>query len=96
MMLLHLPHEARKSLFVAFEACIHASEGAQVSHDYVGFIEILFVSKCFWWDLHQLVSPGRVGLDIETLLGVNWGQWFHVFFVITFYHHDALVPFPGS
>jgi hypothetical protein len=34
-----------ESLYVSFEACIHASEGAQVPHDHVGLIEILFSSK---------------------------------------------------
>jgi hypothetical protein len=44
-MLLRLPQHVGESLCVAFEACIHASEGAQVSHDHVGLIEILFSSK---------------------------------------------------
>jgi hypothetical protein len=37
-MLLHPLHGAGESLCVAFEACIHASEGAQAPHDHVGLI----------------------------------------------------------
>jgi hypothetical protein len=36
---LHPPQHAQESLCVAFEACIHASKGAQVPHDHVGLIE---------------------------------------------------------
>jgi hypothetical protein len=41
-MLLHPHHEARESICVAFEACIHASEVAQAPHDHVGLIEFFF------------------------------------------------------
>jgi hypothetical protein len=44
-MLLHPPHEAGKSLCVAFEACIHASEGAKAPHDHVELIEIFLKIK---------------------------------------------------
>jgi hypothetical protein len=37
-MLLHPLHEAGESLCVVFEACIHASKGAQAPHDHVGLI----------------------------------------------------------
>jgi hypothetical protein len=37
-MLLHPPQHGRESICVAFEACIHASEGAQAPHDHVGLI----------------------------------------------------------
>jgi hypothetical protein len=36
--LLHPPHGAGVSLYVVFEACIHALEGAQALHDRVGLI----------------------------------------------------------
>jgi hypothetical protein len=48
-MLLYPPLEARESLCVTCEACIHASEGAQVPHDHVGMIEIAFYSECSIW-----------------------------------------------
>jgi hypothetical protein len=34
--------EAGESLCVSFEACTHASEGAQDPHDHVGVIEFYF------------------------------------------------------
>jgi hypothetical protein len=37
-MLLHPPQHARESICVAFEACIHASEGAHAPHDHVELI----------------------------------------------------------
>jgi hypothetical protein len=37
-MLLHLPQHVGESVCVAFEACIHALEGAQAPHDHVGCI----------------------------------------------------------
>jgi hypothetical protein len=40
---MHPPLEAGESLCVAFEACIHASEDAQVPHDHVGLIECVFL-----------------------------------------------------
>jgi hypothetical protein len=58
LMFLHPLLEARESLSVAFEACIHASEGAQVPHDHVEVIEFLFYSECIFWILHQLVNLG--------------------------------------
>jgi hypothetical protein len=36
---IHPPLEARESLYVVFEACIHALEGSRVPHDHVGVIE---------------------------------------------------------
>jgi hypothetical protein len=36
---MHPSLEAGVSLSVTYEACIHASEGAQVPHDHVGMIE---------------------------------------------------------
>jgi hypothetical protein len=45
IMLLHPPQEAGESLCVAFEACIHGSEGEQVPHDHVGLIQLFFISK---------------------------------------------------
>jgi hypothetical protein len=38
-------------------------------------IEYFFYSECFFWVLHQLVSPGEGGLSTETPPGVSWGQW---------------------
>ena len=49
LMLYHLPVEAGKSLCVICEACIHASEGAQVLHDHVGIIEFIFYYECIFW-----------------------------------------------
>jgi hypothetical protein len=49
LMLLHPPLEARESLCVTYEACIHASKGAQVPHDQVGMIEYFFYSECIFW-----------------------------------------------
>jgi hypothetical protein len=46
--LLHSPVEAGESLYVAFKAWIHASEGAHVSHDHEGRIEFRFYSKCIF------------------------------------------------
>jgi hypothetical protein len=40
---MHPPMEAEESLSVTYEACIHALEGAQVSHDHVGMIELFFL-----------------------------------------------------
>jgi hypothetical protein len=40
-MFLHLLQHAGESLCVAFEACIHAPEGAQASHDHVGFLHFV-------------------------------------------------------
>jgi hypothetical protein len=37
-MFLHPPQHAGESLCVAFEACIHALEGAQAPHEHVGLI----------------------------------------------------------
>jgi hypothetical protein len=42
------------------------------------------------------MSPGGGDLGTETPPRVSWGQWFHLFFLITFYHHDAPAPSPGS
>jgi hypothetical protein len=42
MMLLPPPQEAGESLCVVFEACNHASEGAQVPHDHVELVEFFF------------------------------------------------------
>jgi hypothetical protein len=50
--------EAGESLCVSFEACTHASEGAQDPHDHVGVIEFYFYFEYISWVLHQLVSPG--------------------------------------
>jgi hypothetical protein len=61
LMLLHPPLEARESLCITCEACIHDSEGAQVLDDHMGMIEYLFYFKCNFWDLHQLMSPGEGG-----------------------------------
>jgi hypothetical protein len=61
LMLLHPPLEARESLYITCEACIHASEDAQVLDERVGMIEYLFYSKCIFGDLHQLMSPGEGG-----------------------------------
>jgi hypothetical protein len=61
LMLLHPPLEARESLYITCEACIHDSEGTQVLDDHVGMIEYLFYSKYIFWDLHQLMSPGEGG-----------------------------------
>jgi hypothetical protein len=36
--------------------------------------------------MHQLVSPGRGDLGTKTPPGVSWGQWFHVFILIIFFH----------
>jgi hypothetical protein len=44
-MLLHPPQHAGESLCTAFDACNHASEGAQVPHDHVGLIEF-FLIQC--------------------------------------------------
>jgi hypothetical protein len=41
-MLLQPHHEARESICVGFEACIHGSEVAQAPHDHVGLIELFF------------------------------------------------------
>ena len=43
-----------------YEACIHAlEEGAQVSHDYVGMIEIAFYSKySIWFCTNQWILGG--------------------------------------
>jgi hypothetical protein len=57
LMLLHPPLEARKSLCVTSEACIHASEGAQVPHNHVGMIEVFFYSEYIFWVLHQPNEP---------------------------------------
>jgi hypothetical protein len=74
-MFLHPPLEAGESLCVTCEACIHASESAQVPHDHVGMIEFFFNSECIFWVLHQPVSPGGRGLGTETPPGVSWDQW---------------------
>jgi hypothetical protein len=58
-----------------FEACFHASVGAEVPHDHVEVIEFYFSSKYSFWVLYQLVSPGRGGLGTKTPPGVSWGQW---------------------
>jgi hypothetical protein len=71
----HPPMEAGEILCVMCEACIHASEGARVSHDHFRVIEFVFDSECIFWVLHQRVSPGGGGLGTETLLGISWGQW---------------------
>jgi hypothetical protein len=44
-MLLYPLYEARVSLCVAFEAYIHASEGAQAPHDHVELIAFCFKKK---------------------------------------------------
>jgi hypothetical protein len=75
LMLLHPPLGAGESLCVTCEACIHASDGAQVLHDHVGMIKLLFYSECIFWVMHQLVSPSRGSLGTETPPGVTWGQW---------------------
>jgi hypothetical protein len=43
-MLLHPPQHAREWICGAFEACIHASEGAQAPHDHVGLI-VFYLGK---------------------------------------------------
>jgi hypothetical protein len=48
IILLHSPVDAGESLCVAFNAWIHASEGAHVLHDHVGRIEFRFYSKCLF------------------------------------------------
>jgi hypothetical protein len=48
-MLLHPPHGAGESLCVVFEACIHASEEAQATHNHVGLIAFCLERKRFWW-----------------------------------------------
>jgi hypothetical protein len=45
---MHPPVDAGESLCVAFDACIHASKGAQVHHDQVGVIEFFFHSECIF------------------------------------------------
>jgi hypothetical protein len=44
-MLLYPLQYVGESLCIAFEACIHASKGAQVPHENVGLIEIHFNLK---------------------------------------------------
>jgi hypothetical protein len=44
-MLLHPPHEARESICIVFEACIHAPDAAQASYDHVGLIECFFKTE---------------------------------------------------
>jgi hypothetical protein len=51
------PLEVGESLCVAFEPCIHASEGAQVLDDHVEMIEFFLYFECIFWILHQLISP---------------------------------------
>jgi hypothetical protein len=75
-LVVHAPSlEAGESLYVAFEAYIHASKGAQVPHEHVGMIEFLFYSECIFCFLHQPVSPGGGVLGTETPPGISWGQW---------------------
>jgi hypothetical protein len=45
LMLLYPLQYVGESLCIAFEACIHASKGAQVPHENVGLIEIHFNLK---------------------------------------------------
>jgi hypothetical protein len=47
-MVLYPPLEAGESLCITCEACIHASEGAQVPHDHMGMIEIFFILIVFF------------------------------------------------
>jgi hypothetical protein len=70
---MHPSLEAGVSLSVTYEACIHASEGAQVPHDHVGMIEFFcFTLSVFLgfgtnqWALlgesrHQDPSKGQLG-----------------------------------
>jgi hypothetical protein len=46
-MLLHPPHEAGESLYFSFEACIHASKGAQAPHHHMGLIEFCLKKNDF-------------------------------------------------
>jgi hypothetical protein len=47
-MLLYPPLEARESLCVTIEACIHASEGAQIPDNHVGMIEFFLILSVFF------------------------------------------------
>ena len=96
LMLVHPPVEAGESLCITFEACIHASKGAQVPHDHVLMIEFYFYFECIFWILYQLVSPSGEGLSTKTPPRISWGQWELVFFFITFYHLAAHAPSLGS
>jgi hypothetical protein len=63
---MHPPVEVGESLCKMWEACIHASEGAQVLHDHVGIIDFFKKFECIFRVLHQLVIPGRGSLSTET------------------------------
>ena len=53
---MHLPVEARESLCIAFEACIHASKGAHVLDDHVEVIEFFFYLEYIFWIMYRLES----------------------------------------
>jgi hypothetical protein len=87
---MHPPLEVGESLFVAFEACIHASKGAQVPHDHVGMIEFLFFSECIFWVLDQPVSPGGGGVSaprpLQGSIGASGSWHFFLSYFMTFLH----------
>jgi hypothetical protein len=91
---MHPTLEAGKSLCVAFEACIHASKGALVSHDHVGMIEFYFYSECNFCILYQPVSRSGGGLGTKTFQGSAGasGSW-HSFlshFITLLHMHPPL------
>jgi hypothetical protein len=45
---MHPPVEARESLCIMCAACIHASEGAQDPHDYMGWLNFFFILSVFF------------------------------------------------
>jgi hypothetical protein len=61
---MYRPVEAGESFCVAFEACIHASEGAQVLDDHVGMIEFLFNSEVYFLDFAPTSEPWWAGLSV--------------------------------
>jgi hypothetical protein len=45
---MHPPVEVGERLCVAFEACIHASEGAHVPHDHKGGLNFVFILSVYF------------------------------------------------
>jgi hypothetical protein len=45
---MHPPMEARESLCIKYEACIHASQGAQDLHDYMKWLNFFFILSVFF------------------------------------------------
>jgi hypothetical protein len=44
---MHPPVEAGESLYIMYEACIHALEGAQDPHDYMVWLNFFFILSVF-------------------------------------------------